>query len=90
MIISEVAKDYAKIQKRNPMFVFQVKNQSLILSWGDMTYLEYKDKIEFSIKQIKKFCEYSNQSVLNFLQVWDKSVMLWQDIKIAKIGAFNH
>ena len=53
--------DYAKIQKRNPDVCVPEKQKSKPKStpWGDMTYIEYKHKIEFSEEQIKKACDFA-------------------------------
>jgi len=53
--------DFVKFQKRNPDVCVpeHKKNEFKETPWGVMTYLEYKKKIEFGIKEFKeidKFC----------------------------------
>jgi len=67
--------DYVKIQKRNPDLCVPEKEKNKIKNtpWGDMTYLDYKKKIEFNEKQIeelKKYCE--EQNIIFFASVWDE------------------
>ena len=66
--------DYVKIQKRNPdkCVPEEQKLKPKKTQWGDMTYLEYKKRIEFSEEQIKELVEYSNQIGIQFFSsVWD-------------------
>ena len=70
IMLSKVAgADYVKIQKEIQMFVFQniKKINQKKHHEGDMTYLEYKHKIEFNEDQIKELCDYSHSLVFNFL-----------------------
>lgn len=62
------------------------KNTIRKTPWGDMTYLEYKWKLEFSEEQIKELVEYSNSLGIEFFaSVWDiDSVKLMA--KYTKIG----
>jgi len=81
---------YVKVQKRNPDVCVPEHQKSKPKStpWGDMTYLEYKHKIEFSKEQMKELFEYSNSLGINFFaSVWDKdSVDVMKDItNIGKI-----
>ena len=48
--------NYAKIQKRNPDICVpkHQKNKKKNTPWGDMSYLEYKHKIEFDEEEIKE------------------------------------
>jgi N-acetylneuraminate synthase len=67
--------DYVKIQKRNPDLCVPEKEKNKIRStpWGDMTYLDYKKRIEFDEQQIQELKEYSeNAGVIFFASVWDK------------------
>ena len=52
--------DYAKIQKRNPDVCVPENQKSKPKStpWGDMTYIEYKHKIEFSEEQIVELIDF--------------------------------
>lgn len=66
--------DFVKIQKRNPD-VCVPENQKKIMRktpWGEMTYLEYKYKLEFNEDQIKELVNYSNDLGIQFFaSVWD-------------------
>lgn len=67
--------DYVKIQKRNPDVCVpeEQKNKPKKTPWGDMTYLEYKKRVEFSEEQIKELVEYSKDVGIEFFaSVWDK------------------
>jgi len=67
--------DYVKIQKRNPDLCVPDNQKHKIRStpWGDMTYLDYKKRIEFDAQQIQELKEYSeNVGVIFFASVWDK------------------
>lgn len=84
--------DYVKIQKRNPdkCVPEEQKNKPKSTPWGDMTYLEYKKRIEFSEEQIKELSDFSNSIGIEFFaSVWDvDSVHLMKKYsKIAKIGS---
>ena len=91
IMLSKVAgADYVKIQKRNPDLCVpeHQKNKPKSTPWGNMTYLEYKHKLEFDEKQIKELIEYSeNIQIKFFASVWDlDSVKLMSKYtKIAKI-----
>jgi N-acetylneuraminate synthase len=84
--------DYAKIQKRNPDVCVPEKQKLKRKNtpWGEMSYLEYKKKIEFNEQQIKELVEYSeNLGITLFASVWDiDSVNLMKKYtKIGKIGS---
>lgn len=67
--------NYAKIQKRNPDVCVpeKQKNKKKNTPWGEMTYLQYKHKIEFNTEQIKELVDYSNEIGIRFFaSVWDK------------------
>lgn len=93
IMLSKVAgANYVKIQKRNPdICVPEVqKSKRRVTPWGEMSYLEYKWKMEFSEEQIKELCEYSNDlGITFFASVWDlDSVKIMSKYtKIAKIGS---
>jgi len=80
--------DYVKIQKRTPELCVpdEQKNKSKDTPWGKMTYLEYKEKIEFNEMQIKELYEYAKTIDIEFFaSVWDiPSVDLMS--KYTKIG----
>lgn len=67
---------YVKIQKRNPDLCVPENQKNKIRStpWGDMTYLDYKKRIEFSDNQIQELYDYSNNlGITFFASVWDRS-----------------
>jgi N-acetylneuraminate synthase len=66
---------YVKIQKRNPDICVPEDQKHKIKStpWGDMTYLDYKKRIEFDENQIRELIDYaSNLGITFFASVWDK------------------
>ena len=84
--------DYVKIQKRNPDVCVPEHQKTKLRKtpWGEMTYLEYKHRMEFSEEQIKELCEYSQSIGIDFFaSVWDlDSVKLMSKYtKIAKLGS---
>jgi len=84
--------DYVKIQKRNPDVCVPEAQKSKMRStpWGEITYLDYKKRIEFSEDQIKELCEFSeNIGISFFASVWDlDSVEVMKKYtKIGKIGS---
>ncbi len=91
MMLSKVAgADYVKIQKRNPDLCVpeHQKNKPKSTPWGEMTYLDYKHKLEFNEEQIKELVEYSKSIQIEFFaSVWDlDSVKLMSKYtKITKI-----
>ncbi len=93
IMLSKVASaDYVKIQKRNPD-VCVPENQKAkrrMTPWGEMSYLEYKYKMEFSEEQIKELCEYSQSIGIEFFaSVWDvdSARLMAKYTKIAKLGS---
>ena len=76
MMLAKVAGcDYAKIQKRNPDVCVPEKQKLKPKStpWGDMTYIEYKHKIEFSEEQIKELIDFGKTIGIElFASTWDK------------------
>ena len=84
--------DYVKIQKRNPDQCVPEKQKSVMRKtpWGEMTYLEYKYKLEFNEEQIKELCDYSREIGIEFFaSVWDlDSVALMSKYtRIVKLGS---
>jgi N-acetylneuraminate synthase len=67
--------DYVKWQKRTPDACVpqHQKNQPKSTPWGDMTYLEYKKKIEFSGPQCQEIFDYCKDRIKCFASVWDQS-----------------
>jgi N-acetylneuraminate synthase len=80
--------DYAKIQKRDPDTCVP-ENQKMKMRqtpWGEMTYLDYKKKIEFNEEQIGELVEYSKSIGIEFFaSVWDK-ISVDVMVKYCKIG----
>lgn len=75
MLLSKLAGvDYVKIQKRTPELCVpeDQKNKEKDTPWGKMTYLEYKNKIEFNEEQIAELFDYAIEiGVEFFASVWD-------------------
>lgn len=66
--------NYVKFQKRTPEICVPEgqKNKIKNTPWGDMTYLEYKKRIEFGVKEYSELFDYSSQKgVPMFTSVWD-------------------
>lgn len=66
--------DYVKIQKRTPELCVpeDQKNKPKDTPWGKMTYLEYKNKLEFNEDQIIELFDYAKEIGVNFFaSVWD-------------------
>ena len=89
MLLSKLAGvDYVKIQKRTPSLCVpeDQKNKPKDTPWGRMTYLEYKERLEFDEEQITELFEYAHEIGIEFFaSVWDiPSVDLMA--KYTKIG----
>ena len=66
--------DYVKFQKRNPDVCVpeEQKNVMRQTPWGEMTYLEYKHKIEFGQREYDEIDRYCNSKNIKwFASVWD-------------------
>lgn len=93
ILLSKVAgADYAKLQKREPDICVpeEQKSKRRMTPWGEMSYLEYKKRIEFSEDQIKELIDYGKEvGVEVFASVWDKvSVdVMARHTSIGKIGS---
>ena len=93
IMLSKVAgADYAKIQKRNPDVCVPEaqKSKRRQTPWGEMSYLEYKHRMEFTEEQIKELCEFSsNIGIEFFASVWDcdSARLMAKYTRIAKIGS---
>lgn len=93
ILLSKVAgADYAKIQKRNPDVCVpeHQKSKRRQTPWGEMSYLEYKYRMEFSEEQIKELCDFSTEHGIEFFaSVWDcdSARLMAKYTKIAKIGS---
>ena len=89
IMLSKVAGcDFVKIQKRNPDVCVPEHQKNTIKQtpWGEMTYLQYKYKLEFNEQQIQELVNFSNDIGIQFFaSVWDiDSVILMS--KYTKIG----
>ena len=93
MMLAKVAGcDYAKIQKRNPDVCVPESQKSKPKStpWGDMTYIEYKHKIEFSEEQIGELMKFADLiGIKLFASTWDKDSVdvMSKYTKIGKLGS---
>ena len=93
ILLSKVAgADYVKIQKRNPDVCVpeHQKTKRRVTPWGEMSYLEYKYRIEFSEKQIQELCKYSKSLGIEFFaSVWDvdSAKLMAKYTRIAKLGS---
>ena len=93
IMLSKVAgADYVKIQKRNPDVCVpeHQKTKRRQTPWGEMSYLEYKYRMEFSEEQIKELCEYSRELGIEFFaSVWDvdSAKLMAKYTRIAKLGS---
>ena len=79
--------DYAKIQKRNPDVCVPGMRQT---PWGEMTYLEYKYRMEFNEKQIKELCDFAKEIGIEFFaSVWDLDsvALMAKYTRIVKLGS---
>ena len=66
--------DSVKFQKRNPDLCVpeEQKNKPKDTPWGEMTYLDYKHKIEFDDKQYQEIFDYCDYKKIKcFASVWD-------------------
>ena len=84
--------DYAKIQKRNPDVCVPEKQKLKPKStpWGNMTYIEYKHKIEFSEEQIVELINFGKKIGIElFASAWDKDSVdvMSRHTKIGKLGS---
>jgi len=65
---------YAKIQKRTPAICVpeQQKSKMRMTPWGEMTYIAYKERMEFDMTQVKELCEFAEGlGITFFASVWD-------------------
>lgn len=82
----EADADYVKFQKRNPDICVPEyqKNKLKDTPWGEMTYLEYKNKIELSFEQYEEINRYCKElNIKWFSSVWDtKSLKFILDFNV--------
>lgn len=85
--------DCAKFQKRNPDVCVPEEQKSKLRStpWGDMTYLEYKHRVEFQQKEYEYIDKYCKEKPVDWTaSVWDLdslSFILNFDVPFIKIGS---
>ncbi len=84
--------DYVKIQKRNPDVCVpeHQKNKLRQTPWGEITYIDYKKKVEFNEEEIIELCRFSKDLGTEFFaSVWDidSAVLMAKHTRIAKIGS---
>lgn len=83
--------DCAKFQKRTPEICIPDNQKNILRQtpWGEMTYLEYKEKIEFQKKEYDYINSYCNKKPLDWsASVWDipsLEFLLNYDIPFIKI-----
>ena len=82
--------DYVKFQKRNPDVCVpeNQKNKPKSTPWGEMTYLEYKHRVEFGKEEYDEIDRYCKEKNIGwFASVWDKDSVdfISQYNKISKI-----
>jgi len=90
--------DYVKFQKRTPSLAVPESQRNLIRKtpWGEMTYLEYKERMEFWEKEYNEIDEYCKFIGIKwFASVWDlKSVDFMKQytdiVKIPSALITNH
>lgn len=73
-VASAAGCEYVKIQKRNPDLCVpeNQKNIKKQTPWGEITYLEYKHKIEFDENQISHLKNYADlMNIKFFASIWD-------------------
>jgi len=67
--------DYAKFQKRTPELCVPEHQKNKIRStpWGEIKYIDYKNKIEFQKEHYDELYSYTKDKNINlFASVWDK------------------
>lgn len=70
--------DYVKFQKRNPDKCVPESQKNLMREtpWGDMTYYEYKQRIEFGEREYEEIDAYCRGTGIEwFVSVWDADSM---------------
>jgi N-acetylneuraminate synthase len=73
-VASDAGCDSVKIQKRNPDICVPEHQKGIIREtpWGQMTYLDYKKKIEFKTDDCLKLKEYAEKKgLIFFASCWD-------------------
>ncbi len=92
-VAKEAGVDAVKFQKRTPEYCVPLAQRNVMREtpWGYITYMEYREKVEFGVDQyeeIDKFCRENN--IFWFASVWDEpSVDFIEqfDVPCYKIGS---
>ena len=92
-VAKEAGADAVKFQKRTPEYCVPLAQRNVMREtpWGYITYMEYREKVEFGVDQyeeIDKFCRENN--IFWFASVWDEpSVDFIEqfDVPCYKIGS---
>lgn len=74
--------DAVKFQKRNPDICVPAKMKEVVRDtpWGEMTYLEYKKKIEFGEEQYEEIDQYCKKIGISWsASAWDLDSLLFLD-----------
>lgn len=84
--------DYVKFQKRTPELCVpeEQKNKVRKTPWGEMTYMDYKNKIEFGKDEYDEIDSYCSEKKIKwFASAWDKPSVdfLKNYTDITKIGS---
>lgn len=78
--------DAVKFQKRSPEISTPEIQKNVVRStpWGEMTYLEYKKKIEFGLKEFREIERYCKKKEIDwFVSCWDiESVNFMKQFKV--------
>jgi len=91
--VAEVAGcDYAKFQKRTPQLCVPDTQKSVMRQtpWGEMTYIDYKERLEFQEREYEEIYDYVKDKPIEvFASVWDKpSVDFMKEYtSVMKIGS---
>lgn len=73
-LAAEAGCDAVKFQKRTPKICVPTEQQGVLREtpWGPMTYLEYKERIEFGESEYLQIADYANQLGIHwFASPWD-------------------
>lgn len=76
MLIAKAAGcDYVKFQKRTPSLCVPESQKNVLKKtpWGEMTYLDYKNRMEFNLEEYSELYAYADRlNIGMFASVWDK------------------
>mgnify|MGYP003119746570 CR=1 FL=1 len=83
--------DYIKWQKRTPELCVpeEQKDKPKSTPWGDMTYLDYKKRMEFGREEYGQIFDYCKDRIGCFASVWDRPSVdfMTQYTNIGKVGS---